>query len=75
MLLVNVPVPVPFVVWLPVAIGFVVVLQQTPRAVTVTPPSNVTLPPEFAAVDVIDETAVVVTTGTVAGVVQVSSLP
>ena len=61
--------PVPSVVWFPVATGFVVVLQQTPRAVTVAPPSLVTLPPELAVVDVIDEIAVVVTTGTVAGVI------
>jgi len=77
MLLVNVPVPVPSVVWLPVVVGFVEVLQHTPRAVTVAPPSEVTLPPLVAVVWVISLAAVVVTVGAtmVAEVVNVISFP
>lgn len=44
-------------------VGFVVVLQQTPRAITVAPPSEVILPPVAAVVLVIDVTAVVVIVG------------
>ena len=59
--LVKVPVPEPFVVWLPVTTGFAVVLQHTPRAVTDEPPSEVTFPPDEAVVVVMEVTAVVVT--------------
>ena len=63
--LVNVPVPVLSVVLvLNAAVGPVVVLQHTPRAVTVAPPSLVTVPPLVAVVVVIEDTAVVVTDGT-----------
>ena len=62
--LANIPVPVPSVVWLPVTTGFTAVLQQTPRAVTVAPPSDVILPPLNAVVLVMDVTAVVVIVGT-----------
>ncbi len=62
-LLVNVPVPVPSVVWLAVATGFVDVLQHTPLAVTVAPPSEVTLPPLVAVALVIKVIAVVVIVG------------
>ena len=55
--------PVLSVVWLPVITGFVVVLQHTPRAVTVAPPSEVTLPPLAAVVSVIEVIADVVTVG------------
>jgi len=63
---------------LPVATGLAVILQHTPRAVTVAPPSAVTLPPPAADVVVIDEITVVVTVGNAtADVVEVkdSSLP
>ncbi len=40
-------------------VGAVVVLQQIPRALTVAPPSAVTLPPLVAVVDVMAETTVV----------------
>ena len=43
--------------------GEVVVFQQTPLAVTVAPPSDVTLPPPVAVVWVMFVTAVVVTAG------------
>ena len=62
----NVPVPVPFVVWLPVTTGLGNVLQQTPRAVTAAPPSVLILPPLAAVVDVMEVTDVVVMTGKVA---------
>ena len=55
----------PSVVWLPVATGLAEVLQQTPRAVTVAPPSKVTFPPLIAVIDVILLTAVVVSVGIV----------
>ena len=63
MLLVNAPEPVPSVVWLPVATGFGVVLQQTPRTVIAAPPSSVILPPLAAVVFVMDVAAVVVSVG------------
>ena len=67
MALVNVPMPVPSVVLVDKAIvGFAVVLQQTPRAVTAAPPSSVILPPLAAVVDVMEVTAVVVMDGKVA---------
>lgn len=55
-LLVKVPVPVPSVVLVVKAmVGFAVVLQQAPRAVTVAPPSATTSPPPSAVVLVIDD--------------------
>ena len=63
MVLANIPVPVPSVVWLPVTTGFVAVLQQTPRAVIAAPPSAVILPPLNAVVLVIEVVAVVVIVG------------
>ena len=59
-LLTNVPIPVPFVVWLPVTMGFGDVLQQTPRAVTVAPPSLLIFPPLAAVIFVIEVTPNVV---------------
>ena len=59
----NVPVPVPSVVWLPVAIGVCEVLQHTPLAVTSAPPWTVTFPPPVAVVELILLTAAVVTVG------------
>ena len=44
MLLVNVPVPVPFVVFESAVVGFCVVLHQTPRADSDEQPSEVTFP-------------------------------
>ena len=52
MLLVKEPVPDPSVVWLSVATGFGVMFQHTPRAVTGSPPSAVTSPPEDAVVEI-----------------------
>ena len=63
MVLANIPVPVPLVVWLPVTTGFAAVLQQTPRAVIAAPPSAVILPPLNAVVLVIDVIVVVVIVG------------
>ena len=57
-------------------VGFNEVPQQTPRAVTVLPPSPVTLPPEVAVVVVILVTPTVVTTGkAISEVVKVMSFP
>ena len=79
MALVNIPIPVPSVVLVDKAIvGFAVMLQQTPRAVMVAPPSAVTLPPLAAVVVVITVIGVVVTVGNAVGdvvVVKLISLP
>ena len=72
--LVNVPVPEPSLVLLFAIVGFVVVLQQTPRAVTGTPPSLVILPPLVAVALVIEDAAVVVRTAS-DNVVKLTSLP
>jgi len=48
-------------------VGFGDMLQQTPLAVTSAPPSKVTFPPLDAVFDVIAETAVVLTVGTMGG--------
>ena len=50
--LVNTPDPDPSVVLLSDTVGFVNVLQQTPRVVTVAPPSSVILPPLSAVISV-----------------------
>ena len=63
MLLANTPTPVPSVVWVPVINGLAVVLQQTPRAVTAEPPSELIFPPLNAEVLVIDVAATVVNVG------------
>ena len=63
--LVNGPVPVPSLVRLLAIVGFEVVLQQTPRAVTEAPPLDVTLPPEVAVVAVMLEAIAVDTVGEV----------
>ena len=68
MLLAKMPVPVPSVVWLPVATGFAVVAQHTPRVVIVAPPSSVMLPPLNAVVLVMDVAVAVVIVGTNAGI-------
>jgi len=74
-LLVKEPVPLPLVVLLLLVVGLADVLQQTPRAVTEAPPSEVTFPPLVAVVAVMPDTAVVVTVGREAGVVNDTSLP
>ena len=48
MLLVNEPVPVPSEVFELAVVGLAEVLQQTPLAVIVKPPSEVTFPPLLA---------------------------
>jgi hypothetical protein len=57
------PTPVPFDVMLFDIVGFVLVDQQTPLAVTAEPPSDVILPPDVAVVAVIDDIDVVVRVG------------
>ena len=78
MLLTNTPIPTPSIVWLLVVVGFDEVLQHTPLAVTVDPPSDVTFPPLLAVVCVVLVTAVVVTVGRTGfgeSVVNVTSFP
>ena len=53
-LLVKLPVPLPSIVLLFAVVGFEVELQQTPLAVTVAPPSEVTFPPHEQQPNVID---------------------
>ena len=69
------PEPVPSVVLPSLIVGLWLVLQQTPRTVTVAPPSLVILPPLVAIVDVIVDNAVVVIEGKAAVVVVVTSFP
>jgi len=74
--LANEPDPVPFVVLLSAIVGFDDVLQQTPLAVTVAPPSLDTFPPLSAEVGVKKDIAVVVIVGNVGGlVVKLISFP
>ena len=65
-LLVKLPVPLPFVVWLSLTVGFCEVFQQMPRAVTEAPPVAVTFPPQVAVLAVTLLTVLVVTVGNVA---------
>ena len=72
----KVPVPIPLAVILLAVVGPVEVPQQTPRAVTLAPPSEVIFPPAVAVVVPTDEATVVVSVSTaVAGVVNDISLP
>ena len=73
--LMKLPVPVPSEVLLSAMVGFWLVLQQTPRAVTAAPPSLVILPPLVTVVSVTADIAVVVIVAKVAGMVAVTSLP
>ena len=59
----NLPGPVPSVVLLAAVVGSLLVLQQTPRAVTAEPPSEVIFPPVAAVVAVILVTDERVTAG------------
>ena len=60
MILVKIPWPVPFEVWLLAIVGLAVVFQQIPLAVTAEPPSEVTFPPPVpVVVDVADGIEVV----------------
>ena len=59
----KLPGPVPSVVLLAAVVGPVLMLQQTPRAVTSEPPSEVTFPPVAAVVAVILVTDASVTAG------------
>lgn len=67
--LVKEPVPLPSVVLLFAVVGLELVLQQTPLAVTVPPPSEVPFPPLEAVVPVMELTEVVVTAGSAGAVV------
>ena len=63
---IKLPVPLPLVVLLLFIVGLGEVLQHTPRAVTVAPPSEVTFPPHTALFGVIEVTFAVVILGMVA---------
>ena len=63
MLLVKFPVPLPFVVFELLVVGLLDVFQQTPLAVTVAPPSELTFPPQTALDVVIEDTELVDTVG------------
>ena len=70
------PVPVPLLVVLSAVVGLALVDQQTPRAVTAPPPSEVIFPPDTADVRVIELGAVVVSVGNcIAWVVKETWLP
>lgn len=58
-------------------VGFTVVLQQTPFTVTVSPPSDVTLPPPVPVVAEVADGVLVITVGgnSSAGVEKVMSAP
>ena len=73
--LLKVPVPVPFVVLSSAVVGLAEVLQQTPLAATVAPPSDVTFPPLVALVGVIEDGAVVETVGVIVEEVKDTSFP
>ena len=76
MLLVKLPVPVPLLVLLLLIVGPEVVFQQTPRAVTADPPSEVMFPPEVAVLSITAVGVEVVRVSTaVCGVVNDTSLP
>jgi hypothetical protein len=71
-LLVKLPVPLPSDVWEPPTVGFEVVLQHTPRAVTAAPPSFVITPPVVPELTVMFVTAVVVKVGITGSFLQLS---
>jgi hypothetical protein len=73
--LVKTPVPVPSVVLLSAVVGFWLMLQHTPRAVTDVPPSKVILPPVLAEVEVTADTLMVVKTGATDSVLKETWLP
>ena len=77
MLLLNVPVPVPSLVFeVSAMVGVGEVLQMTPRAVTAEPPWELTFPPLVAAVVLMLLAAVVLTVAVVyPTVVKDSSSP
>ena len=64
MLLVKLPEPPPSIVLVVNAmVGFCVVLQTTPLAVMLAPPSLLILPPEIAEIGVMAEAALVIRLG------------
>jgi len=72
----KLPVPVPFVVKLPdPKHGLAVVAQQTPLALIVPLPSEVTFPPEVTVVKSMAERTVVVTVGATTPVVVIEHQP
>ena len=68
--LVKLPTSLPSIVRLSVMVGFVEVLQHTPLAVTPEIPSEDTVPPQSAAIQVILLTAEVLTVGVLTVVIR-----
>jgi len=68
----KLPIPVPSVVLELAVVGFCVILQQTPRAVTDAPPSLVIFPPPVIVVAVTADSVVVVMVGKIVTVVVVT---
>jgi hypothetical protein len=73
--LINVPVPVPSIVFDPEIAGSCVVAQQTPRAVIDAPPSEVIFPSKVAVVEVNVTLPWVVRTGNAEFAVKLDSVP
>ena len=74
----KVPIPFPFVVFVvKLTVGFGLVDQTTPLAVTFDPPSEEIFPPLTAVLEVMELIGVVVRVGTIAAVVvlKVNSFP
>ena len=71
--LVKSPAPAPSMDLMSATVGVMFVLQQTPRAVTVAPPSDEIVPPHSAVVSVIALSEAVVNTGTVLELTESSS--
>ena len=69
------PVPVPSVVLLLLMVGFEVVAQHTPLAVTIPPPLDEIVPPPVAAIAVMEDMADVESVGKVAKVLKDTSFP
>ena len=74
-LLVKLPVPVPLEVKLLLRVGYDVVDQQTPRAVTAPSPSLVIFPPDIAEVEPIEVTTAVERVAVITGSVVKESSP
>ena len=72
---VNEPVPLPEAFLFEEVVGFWLVLQTTPHSVTDEPPSEVTLPPTVAPLDVTLVAEEVVTVGATALVVKLFCSP
>ena len=71
----KLPIPLPSIVCGSEIVGLVDVLQHTPLAVMVDPPSELIVPPDVADIVVISDTPAVEIVGKVVKEVNTSSLP